>query len=305
MRYGRKKDIQRVEWLVKFLTTWYSKDELEDKSKRFMVLLKTTDMQDSYVYNMGEALRYSVKDLAMESLLQRYMQDYLNNRKSNLANDISPSCLETLKKTVKLREAGKTDEAIALLERSNKGFPDEVAILGMLYHDQNSYNKAEEYYLKAIDSGDNGALLGLVSIYFELAKNAKQALKYALKLFENEKSYRNTYVLATSLLWSENFSSSYERFTEWLEFEEAPESKSFLAFYLNLLISKGQHYKAKEFFEMEQYRLKDRLKPIWYALMTLMQKEFPHEIKKMGSELQESVNSVLEEIENLKTKYQI
>ncbi len=75
--------------------------------------------------------------------------------------------------------------------------------------------------------------------------------------------------------------------------------------YLNLLLSKGQLYKAKEFFELEKYQLKERYKPIWYALMTLMQKEFPDEIKKMGSELKQSVDEVLIEIERLKLKYSI
>ncbi len=39
--------------------------------------------------------------------------------------------------------------------------------------------------------------------------------------------------------------------------------------------------------------------------MTLMQKEFPDEIKKMGSELKQSVDEVLIEIERLKLKYSI
>lgn len=305
MRYGRKKDIQRVEWLVKFLTTWYSKDELEEKSRRFINLLITADMQDSYVYHMGEALRYSVKDLVIESILKSIMQNYLNNKKSNLVNDISPSSVEVVKKAIKFRKAGKIDEAMALLKKSKKGTPQEDSILGVLYHDQNNYNKAGECYLKAIKGGANEVLPSMTWLCLMLAKNAKQALEYALQSFENKKNIHNAFALAIILLWNENFSDSYERFIEWLGFEEAPKSESDIATYLTLLISKGQHYKAKEFFEMERYQLKDRLKPIWYALMTLMQKEFPHEIKKMGSELQESVNSVLEEIENLKIKYQI
>ena len=39
--------------------------------------------------------------------------------------------------------------------------------------------------------------------------------------------------------------------------------------------------------------------------MTLMQDDFPHEIKKMGSELTESIDEVLKEIENYKEKYAI
>ena len=50
---------------------------------------------------------------------------------------------------------------------------------------------------------------------------------------------------------------------------------------------------------------KEEYKPIWYALMTLMQDEFPHEIKKMGSELQESVDEVLKKVEEYKVKYAV
>jgi hypothetical protein len=34
-----------------------------------------------------------------------------------------------------------------------------------------------------------------------------------------------------------------------------------------------------------------------------MQKEFPHEIKKMGSELKETVAEILKEVEGMKIKY--
>ena len=40
---------------------------------------------------------------------------------------------------------------------------------------------------------------------------------------------------------------------------------------------------------MPEYDFKNRYKPVWYALMSLMQDEYPNEIKKMGSELKESV----------------
>ena len=68
-------------------------------------------------------------------------------------------------------------------------------------------------------------------------------------------------------------------------------------------MAKGQYYKAKEFFELPKYQLKERYKPLWYVLMSLMQKEFPHEIKKMGSELKETVAEILKEVEVTKIKY--
>ena len=57
------------------------------------------------------------------------------------------------------------------------------------------------------------------------------------------------------------------------------------------------------FGKIPEYQLKERYKPIWYTLMTLMQDDFPHEVKKMGSELKGTVDEVLEEIERLRVKY--
>ena len=172
-----------------------------------------------------------------------------------------------------------------------------------MYKEQQDYKKAEEYYLKAIESGNDKALNSLAWMYFETAKDAKSAMLYVSKSMENDRNFFNTHTMAIVMLWNEEFSLSYEMFAEWLTYGNAVDSESDVSIYLNLLIAKGQYYKAKELLEIEEYQLKERYKPIWYALMTLMQKEFPNEIKKMGSELQESVNSVLDEIDNLAKKY--
>ena len=191
------------------------------------------------------------------------------------------------------------------LQAIEKGNNDILFNLGLLYKEQKEYEKAEKYYLQAIKNGHNGALNNLAYMYFSQSNNKEQALKLVQESYEKNKSYINIHTLAIILLWNEEFSKSYEKFEEWMEYEEAFESLDDISEYINLLISKGQYYKAKEYFENEKYQLKDRLKPIWYALMTLMQDEFPNEIKKMGSELQTSVDDILETIEQLKQKYKI
>ena len=110
---------------------------------------------------------------------------------------------------------------------------------------------------------------------------------------------------AIILLWNEELEESYHKFSEWLEYDNALKSEHKIMVYLILLISKGQYYKAKEFLEIPKYQLKDRYKPIWYALMSLMQEDFPNEIKKMGSELKQSVGEILEEIKEYEKKYAI
>jgi hypothetical protein len=68
-------------------------------------------------------------------------------------------------------------------------------------------------------------------------------------------------------------------------------------------MAKGQYYKAKTFLELQQYNLKERYKPLWYALMTFMQDDFPVEIKKMGNELRETVDEIVAKVKKMREKY--
>ena len=189
------------------------------------------------------------------------------------------------------------------LKAIDTGNNDALFNIGNLYIIKEDYTKAEEYYLKAIESGVNDALNSLSWMYFTQGKEKNKSLELIQKSYKIKKEYANTHTYAAVLLWNEEFSKSYEKFEEWIKFEGAEESLADISEYINLLIAKGQYYKAKEYFENEKYQLKDKLKPIWYALMTLMQDEFPNEIKKMGSELQESVDDILKAIEELNQKY--
>jgi len=72
---------------------------------------------------------------------------------------------------------------------------------------------------------------------------------------------------------------------------------------LKLFIAKKQYHTALKLFEMEELKLKDRFKPIYYALMTYMKEEYPDEVSKMGSELEEPVKDVIKEIEQMAVDY--
>ncbi|MCH8956129.1 hypothetical protein IIA28_12560 [candidate division KSB1 bacterium] len=47
----------------------------------------------------------------------------------------------------------------------------------------------------------------------------------------------------------------------------------------------------------------DRFKPVYYALMYFMQKEYPNEYRKMGGELKQTVEEVLQKIQQLAKDY--
>jgi hypothetical protein len=70
-----------------------------------------------------------------------------------------------------------------------------------------------------------------------------------------------------------------------------------------LFIAKKQYASANHLFQDNRFDLKERYKPIYYALMYFMQEQYPAEYFKMGEELQETVTEVIEEIKQMREEY--
>jgi hypothetical protein len=304
MRFGRKKDRTRVEWLVKFLLSWYSPKELEEKAKSFRnTLVHGQKLNENYVYTMGEALAYTgCLGLETEHEHKQNMREYLLNANSSYVKNISDSDKELLSKGEQLYDNKKYDELLDLLICSKRTSGIIMRAIAQIYREKRNYTKAEEYYLKAIKSGDPDAINSLAWFYFQQAINLDKALLLVEKC-NKVKYFYSAYIYAVILLWQEVFEQSHEKFLEWLEYAEAVEAEEDVIVYFTLLMAKGQYYKAKELLELPKYELKERYKPLWYALMTLMQDDFPTEIKKMGSELKETVEEVVLEVEKMREKY--
>lgn len=377
MRFGRKKDRQKVEWLVNFLTSWCTPDELEQRALNFVDVITSNDesLEPAYVYHMNEALRYTGLQPLTEFKVKECAKNYLTNVNSDYASEVSSTDLEILKRARELSSENKHEEAVQLLVNSHKTtssvlimigrnlvelkkfkeaedyfsrairLDDSSALLnlGYLYQEQAKFKdaencylqaiskgniaglypvaslyqltgditKAEEYFLKAINHSVKGARNSLALLYSNIGKNSEFALKCVEEEFFEEPNFVNQLNYTCILLWNEKVEESCKLFKGWLAIDyKIPEVDAYIkkgatVHFLCMLVSKNQLYKAKELMEMPEYNLKDKYKPIWYALMTLMQDEFPHEITKMGSELEESVNEVLQTIEEYKVKYSL
>lgn len=301
MRFGRKKDRQRVEWLVKFLESWCTQSELDERAVRFIASVKKGEISSSFAYNMAEAFSYIGLDLDIGQTLKLEAKKHLESIKSDLKDELSSSDLEIMREALKLFDEDKLDEALAVLIKSKKESKEIDLLIGVLYIMKSEYELSEKYLLLAINKGDKRGCVFLSKLYYLQGIHPKKALELLSihNLKEEILDYEN--LLAIVLLWNENFKDSYKSYVNFLNDKKERMDN----IYLILLISKGQYNQAKKLFEVEGYKLKERYKPIWYALMSLMQDEFPHEIKKMGSELKESVDEVLKGIEVYKEKYAI
>ncbi|MBN2087999.1 hypothetical protein JW964_00210, partial [candidate division KSB1 bacterium] len=132
-----------------------------------------------------------------------------------------------------------------------------------------------------------------------------KATEYAKRAFEKDKNINYSHTYAMILLWNNQIEKAYAIAREFLTnqeaFEKIPED---ISLFLLLLIAKKQYRLALKLFQENQHHLKDRFKPIYYALMYFMQDEYPNEYRKMGGELKQTVEEILEKIRQLAQDYQ-
>lgn len=106
------------------------------------------------------------------------------------------------------------------------------------------------------------------------------------------------------LLWDNNTEKAYaiaqDFITDVESFEKFPEDVNL---FLMLLIAKKQYHLTLKIFNENPHKLKDRFKPIYYALMYFMQDEYPNEYRKMGGELKQTVQEIIEKVHQLGKEY--
>ena len=106
------------------------------------------------------------------------------------------------------------------------------------------------------------------------------------------------------MLWNNEIQRAIEISNNFLETEEALEKfPDDMVLFLMLLMAKKQYHLALNIFRENPHHLKDRFKPVYYALMHFLMDEFPNEHKKMGGELEETVKEIIEKIKQMEYDY--
>ena len=118
----------------------------------------------------------------------------------------------------------------------------------------------------------------------------------------NDNIFIQTY--STILLWNNNIDLALEVAGPLFHNKEMQkEPTGDIELVICMFIAKKQYNFVHKVFEENHFQIKDRLKPIYYALMHFMQDKYPDEIKKMGDELNEPVESIVKYILELREKY--
>lgn len=219
MRYGRKKDQERVKWLVEFLEIWCNKDELGNRVEKHIKALKEGTLYEKHALFMTEALARTDIDSKKQHELIECTRAFFKQNNSELLNELSSSDYEL--------------------------------------------------FLNSIKNEINSASFDLILILLKDNMTEK-----ALDLF-----YK--------LIKIDNKTEVFSYFTN----------------ILVLFIAKKQYNYTFKLFQDETLNLKNKYKPIYYALMYFMQDKYPDEYLKMGEELKETVEEIINKINQMAIDY--
>ncbi|MCK5536703.1 MAG: winged helix-turn-helix transcriptional regulator, partial [Bacteroidales bacterium] len=266
MRFGRKKDRQRVEWLVKFLVSWCTQEELDERAKKLIDKIQEGNMGESYVFHMAEALGYAGISENIGHALTEKAREYLLERDSKLGYELSKSDKDFIEKIEEIMYKGKGNNINKVLEYVNKNKKDSSLVLlwiALMYLAVYDLEKAKEYTLKSLNKGNKRAESLLAYIYFLLGESREDALTLSKRGYGADNASNTKIVYASVLLWNEDFTQSHQIFLNWLN--DNIMADLYLESYFLLLLAKEQYYQVKNILEDKQFNLKEKYKPIWYA----------------------------------------
>ncbi|MDQ1352076.1 MAG: hypothetical protein QG657_2382, partial [Acidobacteriota bacterium] len=78
---------------------------------------------------------------------------------------------------------------------------------------------------------------------------------------------------------------------------------SFCKEYFLMLMAKKQYYAALKLFEKGPFEFKEMFKPAYYALMFFLKDDYPNEFIKMGDELKQTVEEIIEVVRQWEKDY--
>jgi len=232
-------------------------------------------------YNLGNLYRYDLKDYVKA---EKYYKMAL--KKKDVQAMFNLGCMYHFE----LKDYDKAKKYYLMANR--RGHKDATNNLGSLYeHRFKDYIKAEKYYLMAIKKGDQLAMSNLAWMYFEQKINKQKALVYA-----EASLHRNIHVLACIYTWNSKYTRAFQLVKE----NMYKFSKDQTIIYLSLLLAKEQYQHVAQHFEDPELNLKERFKPLYYALLHFTDNKDFH---KMPPELAEPVKDIIEKVKQMAVDY--
>ncbi|MCK5918891.1 MAG: SEL1-like repeat protein [Cocleimonas sp.] len=269
--------------------------ELKDFDRAIVYYKRAIEKDNAFAIN-NLALLYETKIKDFDQAIVYY------KRAIEKDHDFAMNNLAYLYET----ELKDFDQAIIYYKRAiEKDDVDAMFNLALLYRNKlKDFDQAIVYYKRAIEKDDAEAMYHLAWLYYTQAIKKEEALSLSKKSYSLKKNIWNTHTLATSLLWNHHYQESIGKIKELLATPDDYQSfMDDITDYFLLLLAKQKTSLAYDLFT-EYSDLKQQFKPVYYALMTLLKDAYPKEYLKMGTELEETVQEILQKVEEMAVKYE-
>ncbi len=243
MRYGRRDDRYRVIWLVRFLESWYSREELEYRIKSHLDGLQAGLFEVDTALLLGEAYLFcdeispSLKSKLIERTIEKFPKAKIENR--NLVY------LQVYNKSVEEFNDGRYQEAIDTL----KNIPDEDKneIVGELLMDLyvilDDYENCVKEGLLLINQGiENKNIFYTIGYSYRVLEDFEKAILYLTKAVNNGVIMANV-DLGMIYVRKKEYNKAEKYFKEGLKNKD---SKSGAAHFLAHLYEDMQNFKKAE-----------------------------------------------------------
>ena len=316
MRYGSQTDKRRVLWLTRFLESWCDERELSTRflEAAFNIENNQTNVSDVYFSALlaSEKIDSEIKKSIVDGMQFRNkagMIDYQNNDYKNIE--------------IPLRELvniNKIEEAYQLVENNFKNLTikDYLFNLHTLYLVRPESFEPEVYGLKLLEKTNFAALELSYLLFIIFNNNFYEYKEVFFKVLSvvienidinlNQIAIVHSYILYA--LWNNDFIclksfinelKNTKFMDEFIKFEDDDKFYMFFENIVIMLLSKRQIEIA--FSIIVEFNLKEELKPLYYATVSLLKDERQKEYLRMGSELQGTVNEILQTVEEYRVKY--
>ena len=218
MRLASGSGQTRVLWLLHFLESWYSKDELIQHARKHIQAVSKGNYRPRAAYYLTEAFALSGQlDRETEHQMILATKNLLQATDVYLAEDLSPSDKEVFEKGESCYQNEKYEDAILhflkmkhqdehiqfrlgyafsrlehhqeavtyFLQAVERGHVDAMVHLGLVYqYSLQDLHNAETYYHMAADRGRTDAMLNLGKLYHHSLQEHEKAEKYYLMVIK-------------------------------------------------------------------------------------------------------------------------
>jgi TPR repeat protein/DNA-binding transcriptional ArsR family regulator len=181
--------------------------------------------------------------------------------------------------------------------------------LGRVYdYHSHDYEAAAVYYSMAAEKNNELAMNNLAYLYFRLGENKEKALELSRISFSKNTDLVPFPVLILILLWNDKIEEAFQLFLERISLTNTNQEGNLarITDVLIFLMAKRQYHRVVSLFDDEKYtkyEFKARFKPVYYALMYFMKKEYSNEYLKMGEEIRETFQAIIERVERMRVEY--